>query len=283
MQGPAGGPALGGEPALQAGRPARRAARARRRPGDARRLARRQVERGRPGRRAARLRAAAGRRAGLGLVRGAVPVLAIAGRAVARRARRASHALVRAAARTPARRRAGARRATCAQLARIAAGYAVARALPRPSSRSTRRTATSDEAGAPHLDEDYLILSTIHSAKGQEWGAVYVLNVVDGCIPSDMATGVGRRDRGGAPPALRRDDARQRSPAACSCRSASTCTQQRRHGDRHVYGTVTRFLPPQLQARFTRVTPRPPAAAAAAAAQGGATVDVSARVRSRWA
>ena len=36
------------------------------------------------------------------------------------------------------------------------------------------------------LDEDYLILSTIHSAKGQEWSAVHVLNVVDGCIPSDL-------------------------------------------------------------------------------------------------
>src|SRR5512147_3132576 len=49
--------------------------------------------------------------------------------------------------------------------------------------------ATSAEAGAPLLDEDYLTLSTIHSAKGQEWGAVYLLNAVDGCIPSDMATG----------------------------------------------------------------------------------------------
>ena len=43
--------------------------------------------------------------------------------------------------------------------------------------------ATSDRAGPPHLDEDYLILSTIHSAKGQEWKNVFVLNTVDGCIP----------------------------------------------------------------------------------------------------
>jgi DNA helicase II / ATP-dependent DNA helicase PcrA len=49
--------------------------------------------------------------------------------------------------------------------------------------------ALGDEAGAPGLDEDYLILSTIHSAKGQEWDVVYVLNAVDGCIPSDMASG----------------------------------------------------------------------------------------------
>jgi DNA helicase-2/ATP-dependent DNA helicase PcrA len=50
-------------------------------------------------------------------------------------------------------------------------------------------SATGDEAGPPRRDEDYLILSTIHSAKGQEWKSVFVLNVVDGCIPSDMATG----------------------------------------------------------------------------------------------
>ena len=49
--------------------------------------------------------------------------------------------------------------------------------------------ATSDEAGVPGKDDDYLILSTIHSAKGQEWKAVHILNVVDGCIPSDMGTG----------------------------------------------------------------------------------------------
>ena len=41
----------------------------------------------------------------------------------------------------------------------------------------------------PLRDEDYLILSTIHSAKGQEWKAVYLLNAVDGCMPSDLATG----------------------------------------------------------------------------------------------
>jgi DNA helicase-2/ATP-dependent DNA helicase PcrA len=48
---------------------------------------------------------------------------------------------------------------------------------------------TGAEAGTPLLDEDYLILSTIHSAKGQEWDVVFILNVADGCIPSDMATG----------------------------------------------------------------------------------------------
>jgi DNA helicase-2/ATP-dependent DNA helicase PcrA len=46
---------------------------------------------------------------------------------------------------------------------------------------------TSDLAGPPHLDEDYLILSTVHSAKGLEWDTVHVINVIDGAFPSDMA------------------------------------------------------------------------------------------------
>src|SRR6202007_2475628 len=49
--------------------------------------------------------------------------------------------------------------------------------------------ATSNEAGVPLLNEDYLILSTIHRAKGQEWTSVFLLNAVDGCLPSDLATG----------------------------------------------------------------------------------------------
>jgi hypothetical protein len=49
--------------------------------------------------------------------------------------------------------------------------------------------ATSDEAREPLLDEDYLTLSTIHSAKGQEWRAVFILNAIEGCIPSDLSTG----------------------------------------------------------------------------------------------
>jgi DNA helicase II / ATP-dependent DNA helicase PcrA len=46
---------------------------------------------------------------------------------------------------------------------------------------------TSDRAGAPHLDEDYVVISTIHSAKGLEWPIVHLPHVIDGAIPSDMA------------------------------------------------------------------------------------------------
>jgi DNA helicase-2/ATP-dependent DNA helicase PcrA len=50
-------------------------------------------------------------------------------------------------------------------------------------------TATSDLAGAPYLEEDYLILSTIHSAKGCEWDVVHIIHAADGMIPSDLSTG----------------------------------------------------------------------------------------------
>ena len=49
--------------------------------------------------------------------------------------------------------------------------------------------ATGDLSGDPLLDEDYLVLSTVHSAKGQEWESVYVLNVTDGSFPSEFAAG----------------------------------------------------------------------------------------------
>ncbi|MFP3898593.1 MAG: ATP-dependent helicase [Dehalococcoidia bacterium] len=48
---------------------------------------------------------------------------------------------------------------------------------------------TGDFAGPPLLDEDWLVLSTIHSAKGLEWDAVYLIHAADGCLPSDLATG----------------------------------------------------------------------------------------------
>ncbi len=49
--------------------------------------------------------------------------------------------------------------------------------------------ASGDLSGDPLLDEDYLVLSTVHSAKGQEWDSVHVLNVTDGSFPSEFATG----------------------------------------------------------------------------------------------
>ncbi len=50
-------------------------------------------------------------------------------------------------------------------------------------------SSTGELAGPPHLDDDYLTLSTIHSAKGAEWDVVHLIHLADGCLPSDMATG----------------------------------------------------------------------------------------------
>ncbi len=74
------------------------------------------------------------------------------------------------------------------ELQQVAAGFASRAAfvaeltIDPPSS-------TADLAGPPLLDEDFLVLSTIHSAKGGEWDVVHVLHAADGMIPSDMATG----------------------------------------------------------------------------------------------
>jgi DNA helicase II / ATP-dependent DNA helicase PcrA len=48
---------------------------------------------------------------------------------------------------------------------------------------------SADFAGPPHLDEDYLVLSTVHSAKGLEWDAVHLIGAYDGNFPADMSTG----------------------------------------------------------------------------------------------
>ncbi len=105
--------------------------------------------------------------------------------------------------------------------------------------------ATSDEAGKPLLDEDYLILSTIHSAKGQEWKAVSILNVVDGCIPSDLATGTSEEieeERRLLYVAMTRakDELNLIVPQRFYTHG------QARAGDRHVYAGRTRFIPANI-------------------------------------
>ncbi|HZM32884.1 MAG TPA: ATP-dependent helicase [Burkholderiales bacterium] len=101
--------------------------------------------------------------------------------------------------------------------------------------------ATGDLSGAPHLDEDYLVLSTVHSAKGQEWEAVYVLNVADGSFPNEFSTGRAE---------LVEEERRLLYVAMTRAKSALELvaplkyyvTQQSRMGDRHVYGARSRFI-----------------------------------------
>jgi DNA helicase-2/ATP-dependent DNA helicase PcrA len=139
---------------------------------------------------------------------------------------------------------------------------------------------TGDLAGPPLLDEDYLILSTIHSAKGQEWDVVYLLNVADGCIPSDMTTGNPdeiEEERRLLYVAMTRarDQLHLIHPLRMFIR------QQHRHGDRHVYTPASRFLPPALRGCFEHVT-RGRGIALDAAAATSVTVDVGARLRDMW-
>ena len=139
--------------------------------------------------------------------------------------------------------------------------------------------ATSDEAGPPLRDEDYLILSTIHSAKGQEWRSVFVLNCVDGCIPSDLATGSSEEieeERRLLYVAM----TRARDDLALVVPQRFYVHGQPKNGDRNVFASRTRFIPPPLLKHFDRLA-WPLAAAPRAAARDGRPARRSRRAHAR--
>jgi DNA helicase-2/ATP-dependent DNA helicase PcrA len=110
-------------------------------------------------------------------------------------------------------------------------------------------SSTGDEAGAPLLDEDYLILSTIHSSKGQEWKSVFVLNCVDGCIPSDLGVG--------STPEIEEERrllyvamTRAKDHLHLVVPHRFFVHQQRNNGDRHMYAVRTRFVPNAITRHF---------------------------------
>jgi DNA helicase-2/ATP-dependent DNA helicase PcrA len=141
--------------------------------------------------------------------------------------------------------------------------------------------ATSDKAGVPLLDEDYLILSTIHSAKGQEWKSVFILNAVDGCLPSDLATGSSaeiEEERRLLYVAMTRakDNLHLIVPQRFFAHS------QRSNRDCHMYASRTRFIPADILLHFEGcVWP-----VAAEPAEGPAVprerADIGARLRRMW-
>lgn len=107
---------------------------------------------------------------------------------------------------------------------------------------------TQDLAGPPVLDEDSLVLSTIHSAKGLEWDCVTVLNAADGSIPSDMSTGS---------EAEIAEELRLFYVALTRAKSHLTvCHPQRQYfshrgrSDRHSWSRLTRFLPEEILKTF---------------------------------
>lgn len=144
--------------------------------------------------------------------------------------------------------------------------------------------ATSDLAGRASLDEDYLVLSTIHSAKGMEWDTVYVLNVVDGSFPSEFATGR---------PELIDEERRLLYVALTRAQNDLLLiaplkfhlTQQPRTGDAHVYGGRSRFLTDKVRKTLDAVSFAGSTLASADTLRtSGApvTVDVGARLREMW-
>jgi DNA helicase-2/ATP-dependent DNA helicase PcrA len=107
---------------------------------------------------------------------------------------------------------------------------------------------TEDLAGPPLLDEDFLILSTIHSAKGLEWDAVYVIHAADGNIPSDLATGKAEEIE---------EELRLFYVALTRakdwlyvCYPLRYYTYPRSFADTYGYAQLTRFLPQSARALF---------------------------------
>ena len=142
--------------------------------------------------------------------------------------------------------------------------------------------AAGDLAGDPLLDEDYLVLSTVHSAKGQEWDAVFVLNVSDGNFPSEFATGK---------PALIEEERRLLYVAMTRAKQSLSLvaplryyvTQQPRDGDRHVYGARSRFLTDTLLATFDRrFAGRPAENDTRFHVRSDRQLDVATRLRDMW-
>ncbi len=172
------------------------------------------------------------------------------------------------------------RKADLLQLEQIASGY------PSRERFLTELTldppdATSDQAGVPLLDEDYLILSTIHSAKGQEWRSVFMLNVVDGCIPSDLGVGT---------TAEIEEERRLLYVGMTRAKDSLTLLTPQRfftggqhaQGDRHVYASRTRFIPVTLLQFFEPTTWPQVSASASERSARQIRVDVGARMRSMW-
>jgi DNA helicase-2/ATP-dependent DNA helicase PcrA len=143
--------------------------------------------------------------------------------------------------------------------------------------------ATSDLAGTPVLDEDYLILSTIHSAKGMEWDTVYLLNVVDGSFPSEFATGK---------PELIEEERRLFYVALTRAQNDLILmaplkfhlTSQSRTGDAHVYGGRSRFLTEKVLKTLDASTFAGAGLGDAPLAESGSeqALDITARMKEMW-
>ncbi|MBU1304592.1 MAG: ATP-binding domain-containing protein, partial [Alphaproteobacteria bacterium] len=125
-------------------------------------------------------------------------------------------------------------------------------------------------------------LSTIHSAKGQEWKAVHVLNVVDGCIPSDLGTG-STHELEEERRLLYVAMTRARDELHLIVPQRFFVTQQSKHGDRHLYAQRSRFIPRAMVGLFEDVL-WPPVTPAHIEGLSPAPVrmDIGAAMRGMW-
>jgi DNA helicase-2/ATP-dependent DNA helicase PcrA len=142
--------------------------------------------------------------------------------------------------------------------------------------------ATSNLAGQPVLDEDYLVLSTIHSAKGMEWDTVYLLNVVDGSFPSEFATGKAE---------LIEEERRLLYVAMTRARNDLLLlaplkfylTNQPKNAAAHVYGGRSRFMTEKVLKCFEAVAFQGSSLTEDNLADGtAAALDVKARLKEMW-
>lgn len=173
----------------------------------------------------------------------------------------------------------GVRRADVEQLARLAAGYGSRERFLTELTLDPPE-ATSDRPGPPSLDEDYLILSTIHSAKGQEWNSVHVINVVDGCMPADVAQGAHELEEERRLLYVAMTRARDHLHLVMPQRFH--ITQQAARGDRHLYANRTRFITESDLAGFELQTWPPPPVLPPAVPPPAAVIDLRNRMRAAW-
>jgi DNA helicase-2/ATP-dependent DNA helicase PcrA len=140
---------------------------------------------------------------------------------------------------------------------------------------------TSGEAGHASKDEDYVILSTVHSAKGQEWDNVYLLNVADGNFPSEFSSGK---------PALIEEERRLLYVAMTRARNELhlcaplkyAVTQQSKEGDAHIYGAKSRFMTAKVLACCDQTTFHSQRSADHLRHVDTEAVDVAAQLKEMW-
>jgi superfamily I DNA/RNA helicase len=98
------------------------------------------------------------------------------------------------------------------------------------------------------VEEDYTVLSTIHSAKGQEWRNVRILNAVDGCIPSSMAASAEEIEEERRLPYVAMTRAKDILDRIVPHRAYNY--QQAKFGDDHSYTSISQFIPKSIRHLF---------------------------------